>query len=122
MNTEMKLNPTQLSKYQVFAGKMIAGKLVQPLLAGFAVQFEGDHHYVIRFSMFPNIPYYLCKNYESQTNYTAFAKCIKDQETGKLRFQNPVGSGKLLDELKSHLEIRFPLLGTSVFMDLFPRS
>jgi hypothetical protein len=47
---------------------------------------------------------------------------VKDPESGAIRFQNPIGSGKLLSDTKSHLEIRFPLLGTSVFMNLYSRS
>ncbi len=112
----------KMTKYEIVMGKLIEGTLVNPLLAGFAVQFEGESHYVIRFSMFPNNPYYLCKNRDSQTHYTAYAKVVKDPVSNGVRYQNPVASGKLLPELKSHLEIRFPLLGTSVFMNLFPRS
>lgn len=121
MSAEIKAILPVMTKYEIVIGKLMDGTLVNPMLTGFAVQFEGDSHYVIRFTMFPNIPYYLCKNRDSQTHYTAFAKVVKDPYTNEIRFQNPVGSGKLLADLKSHLEIRFPLLGTSVFMNLFPR-
>lgn len=123
MNADFKVEPrVEFSKHEIVIGRAIDGLIVNPLLAGFAVQFEGENHYVIRFSMFPNNPFYLCKNRDSQSNYTVFAKMLKDATTGLARFQNPVGSGRLLAGLKSHLEIRFPLFGTSVFMSLFPRS
>ena len=111
-----------VAKYEVVMGRVIEGTVVDPMLVGFAVQFEDESHYVIRFTMFPNNPYYLSKNRDSQTHYTAFAKQIKEPITNAIRFQNPVGSGRLPNDLKSHLEIYFPLLGTSVFMNLFPRS
>ncbi len=121
MNT---VNPTihfEMNKYEIVMGRVTVGKITHPMLAGFAIQFEGETHYVVRLSMFPTMPYYLCKNRDSQTHYTVYAKLVKDAETGLIRFQNPVGSGRLMPDLKSHLEIRFPLFGNSLFMNLFPR-
>lgn len=111
-----------VTKYEIMFGRVVDGTLMNRMLAGFAVQFEGDNHYVIRFSMFPNIPFYLSKNRDSQTQYTVFAKVVRDQNSSAIRFQNPVGSGRLYPDLKSHLELRFPLLNATVFMNLFPRS
>ena len=111
-----------MAKYEVVMGRVIEGTVADPMLVGFAVQFEGEAHYVLRFTMFPNNPYYLSKNRDSQSHYTAFAKQVKDPVTNAIRFQNPVGSGRLPNDLKSHLELYFPLLGTNVFMNLFPRS
>jgi len=119
----MNQNPKVLTtKLQLVTGKVSGQAITNPLLAGFAVQFEDENHYVIRLTMFPNIPYYLSKNHDSQDNYTVFAKVVTDDGGSSPRFQNPVGSGRLLKEAKSFLEIRFPLLGTSVFMNLFPNS
>lgn len=111
-----------MTKYEIVTGRVLDGTIVNPLLAGFAVQFENETHYVIRFTMFPNNPYYLCKNRDSQTHYTVFAKLVKDPITNRVRYQNPVGSGRLFPDLKSHLELWFPLLGNSVFMNLYSRS
>jgi hypothetical protein len=41
---------------------------------------------------------------------------------GGVRFQNPVGSGRLSEEEKDYLEIRFPLLAGHLFMSLFPKN
>lgn len=112
---------SEVTKYEVHMGEVEDGILLYPMLAGFAVQFEGTEHYVLRLTMFPSQPYYLCKNKDSLTSYTLFAKAVKDPESRAVRFQNPIGSGRLPDDLKSHLEIRIPLLGTSLFMNLFPR-
>ncbi|MBI2712753.1 MAG: hypothetical protein HYX41_07875 [Bdellovibrio sp.] len=111
-----------ISKYEIVLGRLLNGNIVKPLLVGFAVQFEGESHYVIRLTMFPNNPYYLCKDRDSHSHYTAFAKVVRDPESTSVRFLNPVGSGYLTPDLKSHLEIWFPLLGTSVFMNLFSKS
>ena len=119
MNVSIK---SEEVKYEVVIAKGVNKTLIHPMLVGFAVQFRGDNHYVIRLLMFPNNPYYLTKNRDSLMDYTVFAKIVKDATTGAVRFQNPVGSANLLSDLKSHLEIRFPLLGTTVFMNLFPRS
>src|SRR5689334_14071391 len=113
MNVIIKTDQFAVTKYEIVIGRLTDGIMINNMLTGFAVQFEGESHYVIRFTMFPNIPYYLAKNRESQTHYTAFAKLVKDPHTNAVRFQNPVGWGKLSPDLKSHLEIRFPLLGTS---------
>ncbi len=113
-------------KYELVTAKLVTGPngffLKNPQLAGFAVQFVGEEHYVVRLNMFPSQAYYLTKNRDSQSNYTLFSKVLRDREAGVVRFQNPVGSGKLSQETKAHLEIRFPLLGTSVFMNLYANS
>ena len=114
--------PSVATKLELVTAERSGGALMRQLLAGFAVQFEGESHYVVRLTMFPSNPYYLCKNRDSHDNYTVFAKMVADESTGAIRFQNPVGSGKLLPEMKSYLEIRFPLLGTSDFMNLYPRT
>ena len=127
MNRDFMTTPQTVlcGKYELVVAELSHGEngpeLKNPLLAGFAVQFEGDSHYVVRLSMFPGIPYYLSKNRSSQTQFTLFGKLVKDPETYAIHFQNPIGSGKLINETKSHIEIRLPLLGTSVFMNLFSR-
>jgi hypothetical protein len=103
--------------YQIVTGQRVGNHIQHPLIAGYAFHHEGANHYEMRLMMFPGVTYYLSKNRDSLTNYTIFSKCIRDNAGS--RFQNPVGSGRLDDNLRSHLEIRFPLLGSKVFMDLF---
>ena len=110
---------SEMTKYEIALGRVLNGTLNNPMLAGFAVQFAGEQHYVLRFTMFPNIPYYLCKNRDSQTQYTAFAKIVRDPNSSAVRFQNPIGSGKLQPDLKSHLENRFPLVNSDVVWSTF---
>lgn len=91
------------------------------LRAGTAFNYEGESHFVLRLYMFPRQTYYLVKNRNSDVGYTIFGHRVFDatSEAG-VKFQNPVGSGRLGEASKSHLEIRMPLLARSLFMDLYP--
>ena len=106
--------------YQVFMGEKQNGVLCEPVIAGHAIHYEGDEHYVLKLMMIPTVSYFLAKNPSSQLSYTVFTKCFFQGD--KLRFQNPVGFARLKDDLKTHLEIEFPLLKTSVYMNLYPKQ
>lgn len=105
--------------YQVFIGTKQNGLLRDPVIAGHGIHYVGDDHYVLKLMMIPNVSYFLAKNPSSQATYTVFTKCLRSGD--RLRFQNPVGFARLSDDLKTHLEIEFPLLKTSVYMSLFPK-
>ena len=123
--SNQSLNPPQKqlnTKYELVTGKAVSnGELINPMLAGYAYNYEGESHYVLRLSMFPKSFYYLIKNKDSATSYTVFSRRLVDPgDPTKIWFQNPVGSGQVTEELKSHLELRFPLIGVPIFMSLFP--
>jgi hypothetical protein len=113
----MELNQ-RASKYEIFYGKKIGEKLVDQRIAGFSLLFEGNHYYVMRLMMFPHTWYYMTKNKDSRDHYTIFAKCLRNP--GQVRFQDPVGQACLKNDLKTHLEVNFHILGPSLFMNLFP--
>ena len=115
-------NKVKATRFDIVVGKVENGAVVKAVHAGTALSYLGEQHYVIRLSMFPRHFYYLCKNQDSQTQYTVFARRVLDPETGIVLLQKPVGLGRLGPEIKTHLEISFPLLGTSVFMSLFPQE
>ena len=115
-------NRIQAARFDLVTGRIENGNIVKPLHAGVALSYPGEAHYVMRLSMFPKQFYYLSKNQESQTQYTVFSRRIVDPDSGAVLFQKPVGQGRLVPEIKTHLEIRFPLLGASVFMSLFPQE
>jgi hypothetical protein len=116
----VKTPPTQ---YHLVIGKVVDGELVNPARAGSALSYEGESHYVLKLSMFPYQKYYLVKNKDSTTQYTVFSRRVVDAAAREgARFQNPVGSGRLSPEIKSYMEIRFPLLFGSIFMNLFPSN
>ena len=100
-------------------GEKKLGTLHDSVIAGHAIHYAGDDHYLLKLMMIPNVSYFLAKNPGSQATYTVFTKCLRLGE--RLRFQNPVGFARLTDDLKTHMEIELPLFKTSVFMSLFPK-
>lgn len=107
--------------YEISTGTMVDNKLTQAYIAGHAVHEEGNNFYLVRLMMFPGMRYYLCKNYGKTDQYTLYTKQIRN-EKGLVRFQNPVGFGRLQPVSKTHLEIYLPLLRAQVFMSLFPKT
>jgi hypothetical protein len=104
--------------YPIVVGRKDGGTLKWPFLVGHAYQFEGNNYYLVKFLMFPEQRYYLVKSDESQTEYKLFSD-IEDSGIQR-KFQSLVGLGSLGHDLKTHLQIKFPLLRSRVFMDLHP--
>jgi len=105
--------------YQISTGTKGNGQLLDPHIAGFASLSKTGDFYYVHLMMLPGLTFYLSKNKGPET-YTVFSKFVGNEETHRL--QNPVGQGRLTPDLKSHLEIRFPLLARPVFMSLFPKA
>jgi hypothetical protein len=110
----------QTTKHEIVIGRKQNGELANALVAGQAFLREGDSFYVVKLMMFPGQTYYLTKNRESHDRYTVFAKIVKTEDS--VKFQNPVGSGRLSLELASYLELYFPVLRSQMFMSLFPAN
>lgn len=104
-------------RYEIFRGREINGQLQGLRLAGYAFQNEGDTYYRVKLMMFPENVYFLSKN--QGAGYTLFAKMVI-QEDGKVVFQNPVGFAKIMDNIRTHIYVRFPDLASHMFMSLFP--
>ena len=107
-----------MTVHQIITGQQNEGQIEKPIVAGHAFRDEKNNHYALKFRMFPGITYFLRQNKDSKDSYTIFAKHFRKGETVLLK--SPVGSGKLLSNLKSHMELRFPLLSAKLFMDLYP--
>ncbi len=105
-------------KHEILIGRKQDGELTKTLVAGQAFLNEGDNFYTVKLMMFPGQTYYLMKNKDSQDRYTVFAKQVKTEDT--MKFQNPVGSGRLSEDLTAYLEIYFPVIRSQMFMCLFP--
>ncbi len=113
------MNPTAIGQfYRLVVGRKHNGAIKNPYLVGKAYYVEEDGYYLVRLSMFPHTTYFIKKSRRNQNGYNVFADYVREHET--TRFQNPVGFGRLAADLKTHLEVRLPLLGRTVFMDLFP--
>lgn len=106
------------SKHNLFTGQKNAGDVEHKLAAGAAYCAEETRVYRLKFMMFPGRTYYMVKNQGSPDHYTVYAK--KFEEKNQMKLLNPVGHGVLDTSLQSYLEIKFPILGTSVFMNLYP--
>ncbi len=108
------------TRYEIFRGKELNGKLVDLKTAGYAYLNDGTDFYVVKLFLLPRNTYFLSKNRNTPSGYTIFAKFIEDKSG--LHFQNPVGSGRLMESVKTHLSISFPDLASQMFMSLFPKE
>ena len=106
------------TRYEILLGIKFQGKLKRPLVCGHAFLHEGETYYNVKLMIFPGQTYYLTKKRDSQDQYTVFSKIVRTNEG--VKFQNPVGVGRLNADLSSHLEIYFPVLRSQMFMCLFP--
>jgi hypothetical protein len=116
-NQEVRMS---VEKYDIVIGRRVEDKLLNTLTTGLSFLNEGEEFYSIKLMMFPGQTYYLAKNRNSPDRYTIFAKLLKDE--GTTRFQNPVGSGRLNQDLPSHMELYFPVLRSQMYMCLFPSA
>jgi hypothetical protein len=108
------------TRYELVIGRRDGGKLGNTLATGHSFLNEGDAFYTLKLMMFPGQTYYMVKNRNSSDRYTIFAKIIREENS--VRFQNPVGSGRLTDDLASHMELYFPVLRSQMFMCLYPAN
>jgi hypothetical protein len=108
-------------KYRIVIGRRTDGTVKNPQYAGDALKYEGETYFVVKFSMFPITTYYLRKDPEAGDRYTLFSRKFNGKD-GKPVFRFAVGSGQVTDDLRTHLEIQLPILGTSVFMSLVPET
>ena len=106
-------------RYELYRGRETNGQLTGLRICGYAFQNESDSYYRIKLFMFPENTYYMSKNMGD--GYTLFAKMVT-QDDGKVGFQNPIGFGKTMESVRTHLYVRFPDLGSHMFMSLFPKD
>ncbi|HWU43852.1 MAG TPA: hypothetical protein VN132_10450 [Bdellovibrio sp.] len=106
-------------RYELYRGREVNGQLTGLRICGYAFQNEGDSYYRIKLFLFPENTYFMSKNMGD--GYTLFAKQVT-QEDGKVGFQNPIGFAKTMESVRTHLYVRFPDLGSHMFMSLFPKD
>ena len=104
-------------RHEIYRGREVNGQLTGLRLAGYAFQNEGDSYYRVKLFFLPDNTYFVSKNHGD--GYTIFSKLITNDD-GKIGFQNPVGFAKLMDQVRTHIYVRFPDLGSHMFMSLFP--
>ncbi len=106
------------AKHEVVSGKKAAEGLKYSRPVGHALNFEGTEYFILKLWEKPNDTFYVSRNQTHPGSYTVFSKRI--EEGSSFRFQNPVGRGSVLDDLKTHLELVFSLSRTRVYLSLFP--
>ena len=104
-------------RFEILRGREVNGGLTALKLCGYAFQNEGDSYYRIKLFTLGDQTYYMSKN--MGPGYTIFAKVVVNED-GKPVFQNPVGFAKVLDQIRTHLFVKFSDLGSSMYMSLFP--
>ncbi len=104
-------------RFDIFRGRELNGNLTQLRLCGYAFQNEGETYYKIKLFTFSDQVYYMSKNMGS--GYTLFAKNVL-HEDGRTTFQNPVGFAKVMDNIRTHLFVKFSDLGSNMYMSLYP--
>lgn len=106
------------TRYELVIGRKNAGKLLNTLATGQCFLNEGEAFYTLKLMMFPGQTYYMVKNRSSSDRYTIFSKIVREENS--VKFQNPIGSGRLTDDLASHMELYFPVLRSQMYMCLYP--
>ena len=104
-------------RFDIFRGRELNGNLTQLRLCGYAFQNEGETYYKIKLFTFSDQVYYMSKN--MGPGYTLFAKNVV-HEDGRTAFQNPVGFAKVMDNIRTHLFVKFSDLGSNMYMSLYP--
>lgn len=105
-------------KFELFAGFKNKNNVDSKIQVGAAFKENESAHYKLKLMMFPGHTYYLVKNRECVDRYTIYSRMIENEN--QCKFLNPVGSGLLDSKLQYYMELRFPLLRTTLFMSLFP--
>lgn len=108
------------TRYEIFRGREVDGQLLDLKTAGYAYLNEGANFYIIKLFLLPRNTYFLSKNRNTSSGYTIFAKTFEIES--RRHFQNPVGNGRLIADVKTHLLLSFPDLASQMFMSLFPRE
>lgn len=87
--------------------------------AGVSIFKEEDGIYKIHLNILPNVTYFMQKN-KSGSALTIFSRKVKTGTETKLL--NPVGYGRILKDLKTHMQLHFEVLNTNLYMSLFPKA
>ena len=106
-----------MNKFEIVSGNIFEGNLHGIKYAGVAHYKQDKEYYKMHLNIFPNITYFVRKN-RNTSSYTIFSKMVNTNDG--VKFNNPVGHAKILDNLKTHMSVRFDVLNITLFMSLFP--
>ena len=104
-------------RFEIFRGRELNGNLSKLYLCGYAFQNEGDSFYRVKLFTLPEQTFYMSKNMNA--GYTLFSKVVT-HEDGRTTFQNPVGFAKIIENIRTHIYVKFSDLGSHMYMSLYP--
>ena len=108
-----------MDKFEIVTGKQVDLTVQKEKHAGVSFYKAEDGLYKIHLNVFPNVTYFMQKNRNNDL-FTIFSKRVKNGNEVKLL--HPVGQGKILNNLKTHMQLQFEVLNATVFMSLFPKG
>ncbi len=109
MKKQNALKFNLVSSYQE-GDKMLEGKPV-----GYSLLIDGNQYYLMKLFLFDKY-FFIVKNRNSDSDYTIYGTKFPNESI----FKNPIGSAYLMAESNSYIEVSIPLLGSPIYMNLFP--
>ena len=106
-------------KHDIVVGFRKQNQIDGQLLVGSTFKDLNQKHYRLKLMMFPGQTYYLVKNFNSLERFTIYSKMLTDNQ-GHQKFISPVGYGTLDSKLQSFMELKLPLLRSTMYMSLYP--
>ena len=103
-------------EHTIVVGEFIDGKLTKTKECGYSFIKPNDEFYTVKLYMNPASSFFLVKN-KSNDMYTIYSRV--ERSSGEIRFKHPVGYGKLLENNKSYMQLKFHTPKTVMFMDLY---
>jgi hypothetical protein len=106
------------SVFPIVTGSRTADQVLTQVNVGWSILYPGQNYYVVKLQMFPRNTYFMVKNSKRPMEYFVFAKRKTDSATP--RFQSLVGVAHLDENLKTHMELEFPLIPIKLYIRLQP--
>lgn len=108
-----------MNNFKIVSGRQHEDQIIREKHAGVSVYKEDECFYKIHLNIFPNITYFMRKN-ANNDGFTIFSKVFGKGKDIKLI--RPVGQGRVLQNLKTHMMLYFEALDTTLYMSLFPQD
>ena len=82
---------------------------------GYTLKIEGNDYYLVKIFFFDKY-FFLVKDDSNAITYTIYSR----HDENKNIFKHPVGRARIDKNLKSYIELYFPVLNQIFYMNLFP--
>lgn len=102
-------------KFNMVTGNLNADKIHDEQTVGYSLLIEGNQYYLMRLFLFEKY-FFIVKNSKAVNSYTVYGSKLPNEPV----FKNALGTATLRPDCKSYLEVDIPLLGSLLYMSLFP--